>query len=181
MSTGSYHHQSLEFRAVREFKKGLIYSLINDSYQGLLEIFPLHKEKLQHQWQTTDDFAFENKDTPVADCFFITCLKNIPIGMGSFDPRNSPESIEIGQNCILPEYRGNGFGKMQLLHILQLVKQQQPSRVQAVTNSHAFFLPAQRMYLSCGFQEKARFPGDIGVHIRYEMNFGIQKAGQNKF
>jgi hypothetical protein len=41
-------------------------------------------------------------------------LDGEPIGHISWDPRNLPEYVAIGYNCIASKYKGNGYGKRQL-------------------------------------------------------------------
>ena len=41
-------------------------------------------------------------------------LQIIYIGFVVWDPRNMPEYVEIGDNCIVPKHKGNGYGKLQL-------------------------------------------------------------------
>ena len=36
-------------------------------------------------------------------------------GFGSWDPRQAPDYGIIGHNCVLPEFRGEGLGKQQIL------------------------------------------------------------------
>lgn len=161
--------QVLQFCPISDFEEGTIYALLCESYAPLIKVLPKSKESLHRQWQETDAFAFSMKETPVAECFFITCLQETPIGMGSFDPRNLPTSADIGQNCILPAYQGQGYGTLQLRHILHRLRQREASTVVVVTSRHPFFLPAQRMYQSCGFCETRRFPGDFAECIQYEL------------
>ena len=43
------------------------------------------------------------------------------------------------------------------------------------TNDHPFFVPAQRMYVACGFREARRMPWDRDPRyqtIEYEMEIG---------
>ncbi|MBN1515797.1 GNAT family N-acetyltransferase [Candidatus Sumerlaeota bacterium] len=163
--------QPLQFRPLSAFQAGTIHDLLSECYASLLADLsePEHRAILQRQWQETDQFAFAMKDTPVGDCFFITCRQDVPIGMGSFDPRSLPGSASIGQNCVLPAYRGKGYGKFQLRHILALLRLRHASKIIVVTSAHPFFLPAQRMYQSCGFQETCRFPGVFAECIQYEL------------
>lgn len=165
--------QVLQFCPISEFEQGTIYDLLCESYAPLVDVFPQHADALRQQWQETDTFAFSMRDTPVAECFFITCYQNVPIGMGSFDPRELPVSARVGQNCLLPTYQGSGYGKLQIQHILDRLKKRGASKIIVVTGLHPFFLPAQRMYLSCGFCEARRFPGDFSECIQYELTLTI--------
>jgi GNAT superfamily N-acetyltransferase len=85
-------------------------------------------------------------------------LNNKPIGFASYDPRQKPVAI-IGHNCIIPRYQKQGFGKQQLMELLNKLQQNNFNQVKVSTGDCDFFLPAQKLYLSCGFSENKRFPG----------------------
>ena len=48
---------------------------------------------------------------------FMTVLEGKPIGFVSWNPTNLPESTEIGHNCILTQYKRNGYGKRQMREV----------------------------------------------------------------
>jgi len=73
----------------------------------------------------------------------------------AYDPRPFPEAI-VGQNCIVPEYRGKGFGRLQLRHLLAMLKSKGFEKATVTTTDNPFFEPAQRMYQACGFAEVKR-------------------------
>jgi GNAT superfamily N-acetyltransferase len=98
---------------------------------------------------------------------FVTSSQDEIIGFGSFDSRQGPEFGIIGQNCILPEFRGNGYGEQQIREILNRFRTMGIKKAVVSTSEHPFFLSAQRMYLSCGFQEKRRYTG--GPDPRYRL------------
>lgn len=50
-------------------------------------------------------------------------LDGEPIGHILWDPRNIPEYVEIGHNCIITKYKGNGFGKRQLQEAVDRIQQ----------------------------------------------------------
>lgn len=152
----------LTFTPIIEHKVGTIASLLLQSYAELLSE-PLW-QKAKEKFVQCDREVFENPDT-VGKCTFATCLGDKVIGFASFDPRQGPELGIIGQNCILPEFRGNGYGKQQILEVLNRFRLRGIKKAVITTSEHPFFLPAQRMYLSCGFREKRRYAG--GLNPRY--------------
>jgi ribosomal protein S18 acetylase RimI-like enzyme len=95
------------------------------------------------------------------------------VGFFSFDPRPQPAYGVIGHNCILPEYRNRGLGKQQIVEVLQKLRQIGLTRTLVSASSHSFFVPAQRMYIACGFVEMKRIPWERDPNqyiIHYEMN-----------
>ena len=155
----------LTFNKIDKYEPGVIYSLLSRSYEEILD------QQLQQQFQQFDKAVFENPDT-VGACTFITSLGMDIIGMASYDPRQAPEHAIIGHNCVLPQYRKNGYGKKQILEIIKRLKLRNVSRILASTSEHPFFEPAQKIYLSCGFTElerKKRQPQDQDKTIYYEL------------
>nr|WP_294437227.1 GNAT family N-acetyltransferase [uncultured Victivallis sp.] len=101
-------------------------------------------------------------------CGFFSVLDSSPSGFVSWDSRRFPESVEIGHNCIRPDWKGRGFGTRQMREALRRISVARPRKIFVVTN--APLLPAQRMYeragfRGCGREPAAGFPGD---RIRYE-------------
>jgi putative acetyltransferase len=80
----------------------------------------------------------------------MACLGDALIGFGSWDPRGFP-TARVGHNCILPAYRGNGYGTAQLKHVTTMLRDAGFERAIARTGAIAFFGPARRMYERCGF------------------------------
>jgi len=148
----------LAFEPLDRHRRGLIEQLLTDSYAPLLA-----QGENDHvnpdRWRQADRDAFDNPDT-IGQCTFITCLGGIPIGFGSFDPRQGPELGTVGQNCILPEYRGHGYGKRQLEEILRQLQDRRIRKAAVTTGEHPFFTPARAMYLACGFRETKRCEQD---------------------
>jgi GNAT superfamily N-acetyltransferase len=161
----------LTFRPVTQYKAGIIASLLHQCYAKIVSAEPLYWQTEEANWSQFDREVFENPDT-VGRCVFITCLAEEVIGFGSFDPRQRPELGIIGHNCILPQFQGHGYGKRQIQEILERFNQMGIKRVQVITGEHPFFLPAQKMYLDCGFHEKSRLAGGPDPRhkvIEYEM------------
>ena len=97
---------------------------------------------------------------------FITCYKGEPIGFICWDPRNSPEYVEIGHNGIKTKYKGKGFGKAQLSEAVRRIKEYEGLKeIRVRTNSN---LIAPKNYESVGFvlydkkenNDEAAFSGD---------------------
>jgi GNAT superfamily N-acetyltransferase len=163
---GEKQESLLTFRPVTQYKAGIIASLLHQSYAKILSAEPLYWQKEVANWLLFDREVFANPET-VGQCVFITFLGEEEIGFGSFDPRQRPELGIIGHNCVLPRFQGKGYGKRQILEIFERFKQMGIKRAKATTSEHPFFLPAQKMYLDCGFQEKRRLIG--GPDPRYKV------------
>jgi len=123
--------------------------------------------------QTFEEFDQEVATNPhVAKCTFITEIDKTPIGLGSYDPRQRPEYGLIGHNAILPSVQGKGYGKMQLLEILNRMREMGIKKARVTTGDHPFFASAKKMYESVGFHETRKFTDkdwSFG-QIEYEMN-----------
>lgn len=161
--------KKLVFKPITEFKPGIIFDILSRSYEELTKLGP-EFYKLRKKWENDDKGAFENLDTR-GKCYFITCLNDFPIGMGSYDPRQDPIGI-IGDNCILPEFRGHGYGKEQVQEILRRFRERGFRNARVSTSEHPFFVSAQHMYPSVGFHETRRFkkkPDSKYMDIEYEM------------
>jgi GNAT superfamily N-acetyltransferase len=146
----------LEFRPITEHEPGILASLLERSYAEIASADVRFLENERSKWLAFDTEAFGNPDT-VGRCVFITCLNGTPIGFGSFDPRQGPEMGVIGHNCILPEYRGRGFGKAQIQEIVRRMRALGIRNAVVTTGESRLFAPAQRMYELCGFRETRRY------------------------
>ena len=45
-----------------------------------------------------------------------------PIGFVTWDPRNRPEYVEIGHNGIRENYKGRGYGRLQLEEAIRRIR-----------------------------------------------------------
>lgn len=142
----------ITYEPVNKFPSGTIYSLLQSSYMGL----PATPEETAYhraQWRRTERLALNDAD--VAECVFISCVENQPIGFGSFDPRGKIGAV--GQNVIHPDACGKGYGSAQLREILRRLRMRGCTFARVKTGEHAFFAPAQEMYISRGFKEHRRY------------------------
>jgi GNAT superfamily N-acetyltransferase len=140
------------------FQPGLLSDLIQRSYAGLVEEWPMYWKQESEKWAAFDRQAFAHPDS-IGKCVFVSCLDAEAIGLASYDPRQEPQYGLIGQNCILPEYRGRGFGKLQILEILRRFRERNTRAARVTTSEHPFFLPARNMYQNLGFKEIRRSTG----------------------
>lgn len=155
----------LSFTALTQYKPGIVFSLLSQSYAAYLATDPRASESWPSAWEAYDRDVFRFPDT-VGACGFVTCLDDSPIGFASWDPRSSPQVGIIGHNCILPAFRGNGYGKTQIRRVLAILQERGFIRVRVTTGEHPFFAPAQRMYRACGFHEIQRGYGDFHSAFR---------------
>ena len=136
--------------------------MLVDSYAPQVDIVKHDKKS----WENYDKDVFSNLDT-MGKCGFVSTVDGKPIGFASWDPRQKPIGI-IGQNCILPEYQGQGFGKKQILEVVKILKNSGFERIRVTTGDHKFFVPAHKMYKSCGFKEINRKSGELFDLVEYE-------------
>ena len=151
---------NLEFKSPLEYEPGIIAGLLKKSYRELVLSNPKLWRGEEKKWAEFDDEIFRCPDS-VGNCVFLTLLGRWIVGFASYDPRHRPEFGVIGHNCILAQFRGRGYGKQQLSEILRCLQSAGIKTAQASTSSHPFFIPAQRMYVSCGFIEVGRRPWDV--------------------
>ena len=162
----------LAFTQPSEHGRGIIADLLRKSYAGMASSDPLYWRGEEEEWAQFDRDAFENPET-VGKCVFVSMFEDTVVGLGSFDPRQAPECGIVGHNCILPEFRGRGFGKLQIEEICARLRTIGCKRAVVSTGDHPFFVPAQRMYISCGFEETRRNidgprPSNLYKLIEYE-------------
>lgn len=157
----------LEFRKISDFERGTLYRLLVDAYS-----FDGRCEKCWHMdWVEFDSFFFDHPE--IADKYgFMTVLDGEPIGHISWDPRNMPEYVVIGHNCIVTKYKGNGYGKKQLQEAIDRIQKYEGlKKIIVETNSN---LVAPHNYESVGFKlyERRKNEGETafsGDCLEYEM------------
>ena len=169
---------NVEFITALDHKRGTFAALLKQSYAKLIKSNPKLWEPEKEKWEQYDRDVFGQPQT-VGACIFLTWLDGQLVGFGSWDPRQRPRFGIIGHNCILPEFRGRRLGKLQIHEILRRFREMAIETAKASTNDNPFFVPAQRMYLACGFREVRRIPWDRDPNrsiIEYEKEVGKQKA-----
>ena len=164
----------LQFTPIDNQEPGVLYSLLIQSYSDLFISDPVHWKPEEKNWIEFDRDVFDNPET-IGSCVFLSWYGKKLIGFGSFDPRKKPVLGIIGHNCIVPKYRGKGFGKKQIVEILRRFGELGIQTAKATTNDNPFFIPAQRMYESCGFKEAGREPWESDTKqslIHYQKSIG---------
>lgn len=146
----------IRFTSFHQHSPGLLFDMLMKCYAALPEIANVEKAS----WKAYDDSVFTEPDT-IGKCGFVSCLEEQPVGFASWDPRNHPDYVIIGHNCILPEFQERGYGRLQVIEMLKRFETMRFREVKVTTGSVPFFVPAQRMYLSCGFKEIGREPHRI--------------------
>lgn len=136
----------IEFKKISEFPKGILYNQLVDAYSFNDNC----KKTWNGMWYEYDSFFFSNLEKIGDKYCFITVLDGIPIGHISWDPRNVPEYVEIGHNCIISKYKGKGYGKLQLEEAIRRIKEYDNLKKIIVTTNN-ITLPAQKNYESVGF------------------------------
>jgi ribosomal protein S18 acetylase RimI-like enzyme len=148
----------LIFEPISRFAPGDLAEIVARSYAALVESSPEVWGREREKWEDFDRRAFASPDT-VGRCVFVSRFGPEPVGLGSYDPRPGPVYGEIGQNCVLPEFRGRGFGSRQVREILGRFETLGIRTARVTTSGHPFFEPARRMYEGLGFREIRRFAG----------------------
>jgi len=153
----------VEFKKFGKYQEGIIVSLLSRSYEAYFQYDPKIEAVCKQAWGEYDKSVFENPET-VGASGFISSIGSRIIGFASWDPRQHPCGV-IGHNCVLPEFRGKGFGVAQVKEVLRILKGRGFCKVMVTTGEHVFFQPAQKMYKACGFEELER--GFVDEHSLY--------------
>lgn len=164
---------SLRFTSPIKQGPGIIASLLKQSYVELTESEPKNWRSEVENWEQSDHNVFKNPTTSGA-CTFLSWVDINLVGFFCFDPRERPAYGVIGHNCILPEFRGRGYGKQQIHEIIRQFRDIGIKSARVSTNDHPFFIPAQRMYAACGFREVKRSPWNRDpkqniIHFKMEL------------
>ena len=149
----------LWFAPFWQYSPGLVFQLLTESHSSLLRELPGSVVgDLLAEWEEYDARVFQEVDT-LGSAGFISLREKDVVGFASWDPRGMPAVGAIGHNCILPEFRGRGFGQHQVKEILRRFGQGGAVKARVLTDEHPFYGPAVRMYERCGFQVVERLPG----------------------
>jgi len=160
----------VEYRKISEFKRGTLFDLLKDSYS----YDPRFEEHFGLNWRECDDFFYDNIHIGDSYCL-ITTLNDEAIGFVSWDPRNMPEYVEIGHNCVATKYKGLKYGKLQLQEALSRILKNDMEKIIVTTNEA--LIPAQKNYESVGFKialkrENNSETSFSGNYIDYEYYLG---------
>lgn len=164
---GGGNNLSIKFCKVSDFDRGTLFNLLKDAYA----YDPEYEKHFLSNWRECDDFFYDNIN--IADkCCVVTSIYNKAIGFVCWDPRNIPEYVEIGHNCIAQELKGLKYGKLQLKEAISRIKRNSVKRIIVTTNESLF--AARKNYESVGFNEIARRDNDSdtkfsGAYIYYEI------------
>lgn len=139
----------LKFEPVAKYEKGIVFSLLQ---QSCVEVWNDAWEDATRRYEG----EIFKKTKRAGASVFISTLNDKPIGMACWEPIQGDDFAIIGDNCILPEYRGKGFGRAQIKEILKRLRNQRYKKVIVKTGDHPFFAAADKMYLACGFHEVRR-------------------------
>ena len=159
----------LEFRKPSDFRRGTLFNLLENAYS----FDRRYKEYFLSNWQECDDFFYNN--LRIADsCCIVSVLGNEAIGFVCWDPRNIPEFVELGHNCITSEYKGFKYGKLQLQEAISRIMKNNVKKITVTTNMDLY--AAQKNYESLGFKEILRRNNNTGTRfsgsfIDYERNY----------
>lgn len=157
----------IEFKKISDFPKGTLYNQLEDAYSFNCNC----KMNWDSMWREYDDFFYFNLDS-IADKYgFITVVDGVAVGHISWDPRNKPNYVAIGHNCIISKFKGKGYGKIQLQEAIRRIKELDVRKIVVTTNE--ITLPAQKNYESVGFVKIAERKNTetpfAGNYIDYEM------------
>ena len=157
----------IEFKKFSEFPRGTMYDILRDAYS----FDSRNKQIWDRNWKESDDFFYDHPD--IADKYgLVSCLDGNPIGFVTWDPRNRPEYVEIGHNGIREQYKGRGYGRLQLEEAIRRIRTYEGlKRIIVCTNSH---LIAPKNYEAAGFVLCDRKPNGTesafaGDFLYYEM------------
>lgn len=157
----------IEFKKISDFPKGTLYNQLVDAYSFNNKC----RKFFDSMWKEYDEFFYSNLNN-IADKYgFITVVDSIVVGHISWDPRNRPDYVEIGHNCILTEFKGHGYGKLQLQEAIMRIKEYSVKKIIVTTNE--INLSTQKNYESVGFVKVAKRKNIetpfAGNYIDYEM------------
>lgn len=157
----------IEFKKISDCPKGTLYSQLEDAYSFNRDC----KKYWKDIWQEYDDFFYTNLKSVADKCGFVTVVDGTAVGHISWDPRNKPDYVIMGHNCIISDFKGNGYGKAQLQEAIRRIKKINVKKIIVTTNE--ILLSAQKNYESAGFvktkeRENKETPF-AGKYIDYEM------------
>lgn len=159
----------ISFKQLTTLNRGEVFKALKKIYSDYKKIDNLQYLRWAQDWKEYDELLFNNPDT-VGNAGFTTFLNNKLSGFCSWDPRKSPDQVIVGHNGVLPEFRKNGIGVLQITEMINIFEKAGYKQIFASTGNEIFFEPAQKMYLKCGFKEiDRRIENEFSV-IEYRLN-----------
>jgi hypothetical protein len=168
----------MDERKFSEYAPGTLLALLTDAYSRAPEIVGRRKA----DWADFDAFVYDHLSV-LDRCGFVTVEAGTPIGFMSWDPRNLPDSVEIGHNCIVRAHQGKGKGLTQLRIGIDRIGLQNPERIVVRTGAGDFFAPARKMYLTAGFQYRGTTRTNDGLipeTVEYELELAAAARGRKE-
>ena len=160
--------RSITWKSFGDYEVGTLYRQLCDAYS----FDPRWKACFHKDWLNYDWFFYNHLDI-TNGCGFIMVLDGKAIGHISWDPRHVPEYVILGHNCILEEYKGQGYGHMLLKHAIEQIKTRYHVKKIVVTTNE-ILVSAQHNYEKVGFQRKGYRENKetpfFGDYIDYEMS-----------
>ena len=157
----------ITYRSIADYPRGTLAAMLSDAYS----FEPAYERDFGASWkEDLDDFFYDHPKI-AENCGFITVLDVVPIGFVTWNPTGFPV-VEIGHNCILSKYKGNGCGKAQMREAVRRIAEKGAEKITVVTSER--LVPARRMYESTGFafvekQEEPFCAEYAGLRLKYEL------------
>ena len=135
----------ITFEKITSYRRGTLARLLRDAYS----FDPRWDERYGAGFDEFDRFFYDNPN--IADsCGFVTVCGGQPIGHISWDPHTKPEYVRLGHNCVASEYKGRGYGKLQLTEAIRRISESCEPRKIIVTTSQGL-TAARHNYERAGF------------------------------
>lgn len=112
-----------------------------------------------------DDAAELDAFRPPQGCFLVARLSGEPVGCGALRTL-APRTGEIKRLWVSPAARGLGLGRRLLEALEQAGREREMRRMRLDT--HRSLTEAQRLYLTSGYREIARFNANPHAHHWFE-------------
>lgn len=101
-------------------------------------------------------------------CFWCLFVDKLLIGTVAVRIINTEDKvIELKRMFVLPEYQGNGYGKILLKHAIDYAKKKQYNKICLDTRKQ--FSVAQHLYRSNGFQETDKYNDNENAELYFEL------------
>ena len=128
---------------------GTVVSMLEEAYGALRDADGARFDAWRREWQEFDRYVYADASL-AGNWLFFSHLDGQLVGFVSWDPRKRPVAL-LGHNCIRPAFQGKGFGLEQLLHALEILREQGFEKVLVQTGREDFFTRARAMYERAGF------------------------------